>query len=248
MKRALENDDGDDPSIPGDRDETARLDTALLTHMLSYGWRSTHALALTCRRFLAITRSRPYWRALAFRVLPTKGVPPNVLKSVDWFHGLEETDPAHYMLWKLIKDDNNELYARPSGTEGRFSIVFYAQEAYPDGRLPVFEVFWGINKPWKIQMCLHHFRSVSKREIEGLTSTVYINAKHLLYYLGQYEDGEDKVIHCALYNQDKTRVWCGIIAILDGDRWRPHEPFGHWVDAKDFVMPTMTWDLLCIRN
>lgn len=244
MKRVRDEDDQEEPPI----NQWTRLDNVLATHVLAYSWKATYRLALVCKRFLAVTRSRPYWRALAHCALRLKGMPRYVLEHINIFHGLRESDPPHFVLWELLRKSTFPQVRFIEGGQSWAAIVLTAKQTNANGRFPVFEVQWKVKKLGKILMCLHHV-SEDTRQVVGFTSTTYIGYRQTIHYVGHYENHNDKVLYCQMYNPERTRVWCGLVSIptARGD-WVPHEPFGQWVDAKDFVLAPVTWDLLRIKN
>jgi hypothetical protein len=83
--------------------------TALLTHLLAYAWRSTNALMRTCKRFHSIVLTRDYWKALALHAL-ANNVPPAILSQVNWFHNLDDKEPAYSYLWSCILNKRSAGY------------------------------------------------------------------------------------------------------------------------------------------
>lgn len=89
------------------------LDNNLLKHVLSYAWCSYYHLALVCRRFFSMTKSREYWRAIAVKAFYVKtNVPVPILHQVDWFFGLEPNEPLHFYLWTLWSARPSVFYTR----------------------------------------------------------------------------------------------------------------------------------------
>lgn len=248
MKRVRDEDDQEVQEEPPINQWT-RLDNVLATHVLAYSWKATYRLALVCKRFLAVTRSRPYWRALAFHALVPMGMPRYVLEHINIFHGLRDSDPPHFMLWVLFSSTSDLLKVRLIEHDQSWaSLVFIAKDVNERGWFPTFEVQWKVKKLGHIMLCLHHI-SKNTMEVVGFTSTTYIGYRKRIHYIGEYRNDDDKVLYCQMYNPERTRVWCGLISIPTADNeWVPHEPFGQWVDAKDFVLAPVTWDLLRIKN
>lgn len=248
MKRALEQ--NDDPSVPSAINQWTRLDGALLTYVLSFAWSSYYELALVDHRFLGVLRSRPYWRALAFHILVPMGVPRTVLESIDLFHGLKDSDPPYYVLWELMKPQVRDLGIRNASAreDGCYSVVLATFKPIWEGRHACFQLMWDKNDPTQIELGLYYIRS-ERSEIIGFTSTTYVGHMRRIRYIGLYDNDNDndQVMYCELYNDARTRIWCGMVNWKNGP-CQPHEPFGRWIDAKDYVSTPMTWDLLQIEN
>jgi hypothetical protein len=250
MKRAFEhNDEGNDPSVPNAINQWTRMDNALLTLVLSFAWSSYYELALVDHRFLGVLRSRPYWRALAFHILIPMGVPRTVLESIDIFHGLKESDPPYYVLWELVKPQVRNLGIRSSGSSPKKDcnvLLFATFKPTWEGRYPCFQLMWEKNDPRQIELGLYYISS-NRNAIVGFTAVTYLGSIRRIRYIAHYDKDEDNVLYCELYNDARTRIWCGMVTWISGT-CQPHEPFGRWIDAKDYVLTPLTWDLLQIEN
>lgn len=110
MKRVRETEEFD----TGNGFTVSKLPDSFLVHLLSYAWRSHYRLALVNHCFLAITRSRAYWKAVACRALQDK-VPLQILQQVDWFCELEPDEPLHFYLWTLWTTQPQALYCKGQG-------------------------------------------------------------------------------------------------------------------------------------
>lgn len=100
----------------------------VLSHILAYAWKSTYNIALVCKRFWIITKSRAYWAALAKHALKDV-VPAKVLTMINLFYFLKETDPSHLYLQALLKRPQSILkktnYVEFRCIHGIFDIVWY---------------------------------------------------------------------------------------------------------------------------
>lgn len=91
-------------------------DNNLLATLLAHSWKQTYHLALVCKRFLAITRCRTYWAALAKHALK-EDIPKNILEQVNFFHGLEEADPPHFFLHVLFQKTPRKVIEKGKSCE-----------------------------------------------------------------------------------------------------------------------------------
>jgi hypothetical protein len=94
----------------------AITDNNLLATLLAYSWKHTYSLALVCKRFLAITRCRFYWTELAKHALK-EDIPKNILEQVNFFHGLETTDPPHFFLHGLLQKTPRKVLEKGKSCE-----------------------------------------------------------------------------------------------------------------------------------
>ena len=79
------------------------LSNDLLSYVLSFSFKDYAQISRVSRRFRLITHQKGFWRCVglyAFR----HTIPKNILKEVDFFHGLEPNDPPFGWLGSLISD------------------------------------------------------------------------------------------------------------------------------------------------
>jgi F-box-like len=79
------------------------LSNDLLSYVLSFSFKDYAQISRVCRRFRFVTHQKGFWRCVglyAFR----HSIPKNILKDVDFFHGLEPNDPPFGWLGSMLCD------------------------------------------------------------------------------------------------------------------------------------------------
>lgn len=195
------------------------FDHSFLTHVLSYAWRSYYRLALTCHRFLVITRSREYWQALACQALK-EHVPPQTLHQIDWLHGLKDGEPFHFYLWALWTQRDGAFYSDKS--QGG-SIEFFSLEMRQINVYPSLIQIWRIKFAYKTDP-IECF-STSVRRVELMDDSGFIIPKQgELWYITHWNNPLilKEISTCAADNQNNItvcyveipigdKIWCGAI-------------------------------------
>lgn len=174
----------------------------LLSHMLVYAWKSTYHLALVCKRFWIITKSRAYWRMLAKHALKDS-IPRLVLNQVDFFYSLKDMDPSHLFLQALFQRSRaNAIITTVDSVEFRSSNH-------------IFEVLWYNDHPdqWSIYMGRTH--NGGKLITNGMQQIrAYFNGKGtklLVWHDTVKPNGAEVSIYdyCEVYNPETGLTWYG---------------------------------------
>lgn len=207
------------------------LPTSLLTHLLAFVWNHTYRLALVDKRFLAITRSRAFWRLLGQHAL--KGVLPNyVLEQVDFFYGLKPKHGPHGWLWGLLhKDKPNEPFR--SHHIIKDEPIFKRQNSEKCLSITVTE---SERPEFHLLFYLTRSSNLFFGQQDMITRIIFNNPLYRKDIYMVLDNRRSVFFYVEYWDIDKTRLWCG--AIKDNpaeEEWYPLEPFGRWIDAKDVV-------------
>lgn len=218
------------------------FDYSFLTHLLSYAWRSYYRLALTCRRFLDITRSREYWQALARQALKAH-VPPQNLHQIDWLHGLKDGEPFHFYLWALWTQRPGAFSV--SRVEGG-SIEFCSSEMRQIETYPSFVQSWRIDFADKDEPAGRFTTSI--RSLRIFNDEGFILPSEMPWYITHWNNPlifkeiitrnsrEKKVARIYVEIPVGNKIWCGAIENpifrdrekMDPSSWVPKIGFGVW--------------------
>ena len=183
----------------------------LLSHILAYAWESTYRLALVCKRFWIITKSRAYWAELAKHALKDE-IPAKVLSSINFFYFIKDTDPAHLHLQGLLKKFK---FAR--NEESTSLYLYHPYDYQRKGRLTI---SWANKKDsvvpsYFLEYAL--FKNANPSEIIAgeLHTRVFVNhdqSKKLCWFSALTPDTKKKVlrcVYCEIYDPDRNQTWYG---------------------------------------
>lgn len=227
-KRVL---DGTHPSSFTDVCYILDVPFVVLTHLLAFAWEDFYRLTQVSKKFLSVTRSRPFWRLLGQHALKGKITDP-ILKVINFFHGLSPEDPPHYWLWGLFSYDEN-VY----DDYNEYGIVF--RSITKDKRLLIDiddECSWTM----EVAQC-------EKNSWDVITFTPLIRYYfddndnddiRLEVYMFNDEDHETLVqLYQEIWCKKRQQWWHGLVKEIiqhgddiNDDKPEPFEPFGTWTD------------------
>lgn len=186
------------------------LSDCLLTHLLLYAWKDFYRLALVCKRFHCVTKTRAYWAALAKRFFHGK-IPAPILEQVNFFHMLSEEKPAYTYLQGIFKKPREEapfIYSRDSDD---ICIVY----PFPDRRRQEggLLICWHDDlKKYSIQ----HFCSDAGSNNSSIGEPQYCEffnysrAKKLVWVNTRRDRSIVSVYtYCEIYDPDRNQTWYG---------------------------------------
>lgn len=213
-------DDNDDNTDTSCSFLSCITDTHLLTHVLSYSYRSTYHLALVCKRFLGVTRSHAYWCALARRAF-AHVLSPEKLLEVDFLHGLKPGEPPHKWLSALIVD--NFKISTGHGKNKRAVVI--SMHGYDD------------TSTWRLvdHGFEHNPKAYTVHIIpDSYDSTEIIYKTHFHHSakvksVARYDGLKHIEIYAQFWNEDHTAMWYGMV----DEQGKALEGFGTWVDKQD---------------
>lgn len=176
-------------------------DNHLLARVLAYAWKSTYCLALVCKRFHAIVQGRTYWQALAKHALRTK-VPAVILEQINFFYGLESTDPPHYYLQGFLKRNDCNIY------EGSCIELHH----HPGNQCV--EIHWAEKKSAKDNVFYLCFFQKKDGEIVPETDMITVHYNHpyrrvLVQSSMSKRVGWRRLHYCEVYDEESGKTWCG---------------------------------------
>lgn len=195
----------------------------LLSHILAYAWKSTYHLALVCKRFWIITKSRVYWSALAKHALKDV-IPINVLSVIDFFYFLKKDEPFNLHLKGLLMKD--KAYQPRVERQDESIYLYYPHNAERDGRIVI---GWAKDKeetnsnPILPPYILEHSLLVVglRKEIYGEMHVRimfnYQRPKKLVWF--NFEKSDDTIVsryvYCEIYCPNRNQTWYGQPGILE---------------------------------
>jgi hypothetical protein len=163
---------------------------------LAYAWESTYRLALVCKRFWIITKSRHYWAELAKHALKDI-VPKQVLSQVNLAYFLKDTDPSHLILQALFK--------KPKSIEVDDKSIEFSTLGY------IFDINWYFDP---LEYSIYKVESVGGKIVPfGLRQTrVFLEdisgIKKVVWHNNRKKDGSTKSIYhyCEVQHPGLTLV------------------------------------------
>lgn len=183
----------------------------LLTHVLAYAWRDFYRVALVCKRFSLMTRTRAYWGALAKHFFKGK-IPAAILKQVNFFHMLPEEKPAYTYLQGIFKMPRSDVPFIACHEDA-------IRLSYPSTDCPqqegVFAMYWGDDlKDYVISHYLCDTEEYTR--VLGATQNCeffgYLQCKKLIWNdMKDPKTGEiiSVYTYCEVYDPERNQTWYG---------------------------------------
>lgn len=183
----------------------------LLSHILAYAWQSTYRLALVCKRFCTITRTKDYWSKLAKHALKDV-IPAPVLLSLNFFYFAKDSDPTHLFLQGLLKKSK---FVKTDDQKG--IMLFHPHDEQRKGRLSV--SWMDMEKENDTPNYLMEY-SLTRNNMNGdsiigeLYTRIYFNywkMRKLVWFYGTTTGpGKNlRCVYCEVYDPDKNLTWYG---------------------------------------
>ena len=208
----------------------------LLAHLLAYAWKDFYRVALVCKRFNFVTKTRAYWGALAKHYFKSK-LPAIILKQVNFFHMLPEEKPAYTYLQGIFKIPRSKT---PFVARFIESIrLVYPSVVSKHER--VFSVGWIDNNP--IEYFISHYLAETGKytRVSGATQICeFFNdlQRKKLTWTEMKDPNNDEIIcvntYCEVYDPERNQTWYG----------QPGKPTSckkHFLSASEMMPGPLSW-------
>lgn len=183
----------------------------VLSHILAYAWKSTYNIALVCKRFWIITKSRAYWAALAKHALKDE-IPAPILLSLNFFYFAKDADPAHLFLQGLLK---KKKFAQTE--DKKCVMLFHPYDEQRKGRLSIGWNGWdnkSVLPNYFIEYSLVRNNQNGNSIYGELYTRIFFNyvlTRKLIWFEALTNDNKKVIrcVYCEVYDKDKNLTWHG---------------------------------------
>lgn len=184
----------------------------LLAHILAYAWKHTYHIALVCKRFYAITKTKRYWTALAKHALSPQ-IPQRILPLVNFFFFCKPEDPVYLCLQGIL----TKKY-RPQSCENAVRL-FYPIDGIRLGRLII---SWEITGECYMLEHGNIMNATPRSFIYGETHTIVSFGHHDIQkvvwvnvHLPSRSFPVSRYQYCEVYCPKRNQTWYGQPGILE---------------------------------